>query len=369
MNKSMVLRSVRQTSRRYPYATTMTRSRRDAAVVRLAMNETPLPPSPRVLDSIYKAARESNFYPNNVHIELRNRLAEEAGLSAEEVLITAGSAMFLGIVAQALLKPGDYAITSSKSYPLYRTVTELADAKLLEAPIAGDTIDLDGLLCLLTPRTRVIFIANPNNPTGTILEPAAITHFLTQVPKNVTVVLDEAYSDFATHFARERGVEYSRSCDYVRQGLNVLVLRTFSKAFGLAGLRIGYGFASATLQQHFSRFLIPYSVTNLAASAALTALDDVTHTQAVLNNNSNGATWLIKGVRNLGQDVTPTWANFIYLETNPDADVLATELQKLGVSVRALTDWGAPNAIRVSIGTLHQNQQFLSAFRTICARS
>jgi histidinol-phosphate aminotransferase len=344
---------------------------RVASLINMSLNENPFGPSPRVFEAIRKAALESHFYPDNLHLELKDRLARDASLNPDQVLITAGSAAFLGIAAQTLLSPASNAVTSAKSYNLYDVVTQAAGARLIQAPMRDDTFDLDAIRNELTAETRLVFISNPNNPTGTILAPETIERFLDRLPEKVTVVLDEAYSNFAEYFARERGVEYSRSFDYVRAGRNVLVLRTFSKAHGLAGLRIGYGLAPTALIQRFACIRMQFSVTNLAASAALAALDDTAHIRKTLVNNSQQAAWLTERVRELGLSVKPTWANFLYLETGDDSDSLTARMHGRGVIIRPLTQWGAPGAIRVTIGTPEQNKKFIAALRDerpCCAR-
>jgi histidinol-phosphate aminotransferase len=227
----------------------------------------------------------------------------------------------------------------------------------------GDGYDLDAILSAINGNTRVVFIANPNNPTGTMLPPADVESFLDRVPERVTVVLDEAYADFAEYFARQRGCEYSRSLEYVRQGRNVVVLRTFSKAHGLAGLRVGYGFAPAALMAYFARMREVFSVTGIAEAAALAALDDSEHIRLALDNNAAGVISLTEGVSEMGLRVVPTWGNFLYIDVREDANTLTRRLQKEGVIIRPLNAWGAPSAIRVTVGTPEQNQRFLAAMR------
>lgn len=329
--------------------------------IQMALNENPFGPSPQVLEAIGNAAVKSNYYPDNLQLELREILAHKTGVRPEEVLITAGSAAFLEIAAHTLLFPGANAVTSARSYIMYRIVTEAAGANLIKAPIFQNTFDLDAIHTLLNPETRVVFIANPNNPTGTIIEPCALERFLDRLPEHVSVVIDEAYYDFADYFARVRGREYSRSLDYVRQGRNVLVLRSFSKVHSLAGLRIGYGIASDRMMRRFAQRRMRFSVSNVAAAAALAALADTEHVQKTLENNTTGAEWLKKEVEDSGVAATTTWGNFLYLETGDSADSLANRIEKYGIIVRPLTDWGAPTALRVTIGTPAQNEQFATA--------
>ncbi len=333
--------------------------------IKMASNENPFGPSPLAVEAIRRAAAEAHLYPDNESSELRQHLCELHGMAQDQALVTAGSTSFLSIIARTLLAPGLNAVTSERSFIVYPVVTRAAGARLIEVPMREHTFDLDALLAAMDAGTRVAFIANPNNPTGTLLVPAEIERFLDRVPDHVTVVLDEAYADFAAYFARERGSEYSRSLHYVRDGRKLVVLRTFSKAHGLAGMRIGYGFADASLIQYFARMRTVFSVTAVAEAAALAALEDKQHVRLALENNAAGAKWLSQRLSELGLRVAPTWANFLYLEIGEDAASFARRLQDEGVIVRPLAAWGAPKAIRVTIGTPEQNEKFVSAIKKV----
>lgn len=209
--------------------------------IKMASNENPLGPSPRALEAMRSAAAQANFYPDMEISQLRQELARRYQLSPQQVLVTAGSTQLLDLIARTLLAPGKNAVTSERTFIVYPLVTRSAGGKLIEVPMHNDAFDLDAIAAAITAETRVVYLANPNNPTGTMFDAAATDRFLAKVPEHVMVVLDEAYCDFAEAFARQRGINYSRSLDYVREGRNVIVLRTFSKAHGLAGVRIGYG--------------------------------------------------------------------------------------------------------------------------------
>jgi histidinol-phosphate aminotransferase len=247
---------------------------------------------------------------------------------------------------------------------VYPIATTAAGARLIQVPMRGDSYDLDGILAALNGDTRIVFIANPNNPTGTLISPAELERFMDRLPAHVLLVLDEAYAEFAQHFADLRGVEYTRSLDWVRQGRNLVVLRTFSKAQGLAGMRVGYGFGPSELIRYFARVRVAFSVTAVSEAAALAALSDEEHIRKTLDNNAAQSKWLTDSLTDLGFRVVPTWANFIYVETGEDAAVVAKRLQAEGIIVRPLTGaWGAPTAIRVTIGTAEQNRQFMSVVK------
>jgi histidinol-phosphate aminotransferase len=279
--------------------------------IKLASNESPFGPSPRSVEAMQGVLAGCNYYPDNDASELRLKLAERHDLQPENVLVTAGSTSLLGIIAQTLLVPGLNAVTSQRSFVVYPIATKAAGGKLIEVPMREDTFDLDAILAAIDHNTRLVFLANPNNPTGTVVSAPALDRFLAQVPPNVVVVVDEAYYDFAEYFAADRGLEYSHSLDCVRQGQNVVVLRTFSKAHGLAGVRIGYGLGPAELMGYFARMRAAFSVSTIAQAAALAALGDEAHVRKVLANNAEQAQWLAFGISGMGYRVVPSWANFL----------------------------------------------------------
>ena len=336
--------------------------------IKMASNENPFGPSPRAMEAMQAATHDVHLYPDNEVTELKTRLAEMNGLKPDQVMITAGSTTFLDIIARTLLAPGLNAITCERSFIVYPIVTRAAGAEFRQVPLKNDTFDLDAIADAIDSNTRVVFIANPNNPTGTIVTAEEIDRFLARIPDHVCVVLDEAYYDFATYFAGERQVNYSHSLDYVRQERNVVVLRTFSKAHGLAAVRVGYGFGPAELLGYFARLRTAFMVSSLGEAAALAALEDNAHLQRALINNAEGVKWMTAKLMEMGYNPIQTWANFVCCEMGEDAAALAKRLQDEGIIVRPLGGpWGARTAIRVTIGTPEQNQRFLSALKKVTA--
>jgi histidinol-phosphate aminotransferase len=245
-------------------------------------------------------------------------------------------------------------------------ITRSIGARFVEVPMRNDTYDLDAIAAAVDEQTRVVILANPNNPTGTMFDADATEAFLKQVPENVLLILDEAYSDFAEHFARQRSITYSRSFDYVRaEKSNVLVLRTFSKAHGLAGVRLGYACGDPELLRYFARVRNSFSVSVVAEAAGLAAIRDVEHIRKTVENNAVGAAWLMERFKELGVKAIPTSANFIHFTVDEDAGAFTKRMQAEGVIVRSLVPWGAPNAIRVSIGTPEQNETFIRALKKL----
>ena len=346
----------------------MRQAQRESGVsmIKMASNENPFGPSPLALEAIRAAASEVNLYPDNDASELKQALAERHNLHADQIFIADGSLGILDVLARTLLLPGTNCISSERSFISYPLVTRTIGAQFIAVPMKNDAYDLDAIAAAINDQTRVIILANPNNPTGTMFDADATAAFLKRVPENVLVVLDEAYSDFAEYFARQRGIEYSRSFDYVRAGRqNILVLRTFSKAHGLAGIRVGYACGDPELFRYFARVRNSFSVSVVAEAAGLAAIRDENHVRKTVENNAVGAAWLMERFAEIGIRAVPPSANFIYFTVDDDAGAFAARMQAEGVIVRSLGPWGIPNAIRVSIGTPEQNERFFSALKKV----
>ena len=337
--------------------------------IKMASNENPFGPSPKAVEAMQAALAESNFYPDNDAIELRQKLAERHNVLPEQIVPAAGSTALLGIIARTLLLPGLNAITSERSFIVYPIATQAAGGQLIQVPMRNNGFDLNAIARAIDEHTRIIYISNPNNPTGTLIPAKELDRFLDEVPGHVIVILDEAYHDFAEYFAVERNVNCSRALDYVNQRRKIVVLRTFSKAHGLAGVRVGYGIGPAELMCYFARMRTTFSISAVAQAAALAALDDEAHIQKTLKNNSEQAQRLIAEISELGYPPIPTWANFLYCELGDDAAAVAKRFQSEGVIVRPLGPWGAPTAIRITIGTPEQNDAFLRAFKKVMERT
>lgn len=334
-------------------------------MIELASNENPLGPSPKAVAAMQEVLSYSNLYPDNEASELQNKLAEFHTIRPENVLIGAGSTELINIIARTLLKPGLKALTSERSFIVYTIATNTVGAQLVQTPMRENGFDLDAIASAVDRDTRAIFLANPNNPTGTVFSATDADKFLSCIPEDVVVILDEAYYEYAAHFALQRGFRYSHSRKYLREKSNVVVLRTFSKVHGLAGLRIGYALGPAELLERFREMRSTYSICLPAQAAAAAALDDKDHVQRSVTANAAGAEWLINELSDLGFHPVFTFANFIYCEIGRDAEELSHRIANEGVLIRGLGGWTAPQAIRVSIGTPEQNQTFVTAFRKV----
>ena len=337
-------------------------------MIKLASNENPFGPSPKAIAAMKAASETVNLYPDNDSSTLKTQLAKLHGVQPAQVMVTSGSTSLLDLLARTLLGPGLNAISSERSFIAYPIVVAAAGAEYRAVPMKDDGFDLDAIVNAVDENTRLIFLANPNNPTGTIFDAKSLDAFLARVPDHVIVALDEAYADFANDFAKFRGIEYSHSMDYVRDGRNVVVLRTFSKAHGLAADRVGYGVGPAELLGYVTRLRTAFSVTSVGEAAALAALEDAEHLKMAIENNRAGAKYISDVLRELGYKPIETWANFVCCEMHEDANALAKRLQNEGIIIRPLSGtWGWRTAIRVTVGTPAENEKFAAALRRVTA--
>jgi histidinol-phosphate aminotransferase len=281
----------------------------------------------------------------------------------ENLLLGLGSSELIDLAARALLGPAFEAITSEGSFPLYYISAQATGAKLVVVPLRQYCFDLDGIARAITPRTRVIYLANPNNPTGTMFTAEEFDAFLARVPPEVLVVLDEAYFDYV-----ERS-DYPRSVEILRRRQNLVVLRTFSKVYGLAGLRIGYGIGAAGLLRELNKLRTPFNTSNVAQAAALAALDDAEHVRRSVASNRAGLQHVTRRLEAMGVAVVPSVTNFVLVELGEDAQRVSDELLHRGVIVRPMGWMGFPGAIRVTVGTAEENEKFLAALAEIRASS
>jgi histidinol-phosphate aminotransferase len=327
--------------------------------IKLASNENPLGPSPLAVEAARRALADSNWYPDGSGYYLRRRLSERLNLEMERLMLGAGSCELIDLVARTLLVPGGNAVSSEGSFPLYYSVVRATGERLTLVPLREFVFDLDAIARAVDQRTAIVYLANPNNPTGTMFTADALDEFLSRIPETTLVVLDEAYFEYAERPG------YSRSLDLVRAGRNLLVLRTFSKVFGLAGLRVGYAAGPAGLIEQMNKVRQPFNVSGVAQAAALAALDDAEHVRRSLENNRRGLAQLEGGLRAQGVAFVPSVANFILVHLGPATNRLAEAILRLGVIVRPMAWMGFPEAIRVSVGTSAENERFLAALAEV----
>jgi histidinol-phosphate aminotransferase len=323
-------------------------------VVKLASNENPLGPSPAALLAVRQAAENCHSYPEPTAKLLREALAEHVGLPADWLMVGHGSDELLRLLAATYIRIGDRVVLPGCSFPNYRAVAELFGAAITEVPLRDETMDLERMASLASG-ARLLCLCRPNNPTGAVFAEEAFQRFMVAVPPTLIVLLDQAYHEFAR--------SPFDSIALLRAFPNLVLTRTFSKAYGLAGLRVGYGMARPEIWHPLFTVREPFSVSVPAQAGALAALRDTEHLQATLTNNTTGMTFLASLCSQLGLAFTPSEGNFLMIDLRRPAGPVYEALLREGVIVRPLGGFGRPTCIRVTIGTPEENERFAVALR------
>ena len=328
----------------------------EADIVKLASNENPLGPSPRALAAAQDALHDMALYPDGAGFALKAKLSEKLGVAQNQIVLGNGSNDVLDMAAQAFLSPGTSSVHAQHAFAVYPIATQTVGAQSIVVPARNYGHDLAAMRDAIRDGTRVLWIANPNNPTGTFLPWAEIEDFLETVPQRVLVVLDEAYGEYLPPAER---------CDtaaWLARFPNLLISRTFSKAYGLAGLRVGYGLGHPDVIDLLNRVRHPFNVNLPGLAAAEAALDDSEFLARTYALNTAGMAQLVNGLTELGIDVVPSKGNFLLAKVG-DAARINAELLKRGVIVRPVANYGLPEFLRVSVGLAGQNARFLEALR------
>jgi len=326
-------------------------------IVKLASNENPLGPSDKVLDALSQASKDITRYPDGNGFSLKSALAKKYQLSADQITLGNGSNDVLELIARAFVTPADEVLLSQHAFAVYPLITQAIGAKEVIAPARDYGHDLSAMSTLISERTKLIFIANPNNPTGTYLEAAELEAFIAQVPETTLVVLDEAYVEYG-----EQDVD---SIDCLAKYPNLIITRTFSKAYGLAGLRVGYALSNPEIADLLNRIRQPFNVNSFALAAASVALKDDDYIVRTKQLNDAGMAQLVDGLKALGLASIPSKGNFITVDVQKNGDAVFADLLQQGVIVRPVTNYGLPKHIRVSIGLKSDNQRFLDALKEV----
>jgi histidinol-phosphate aminotransferase len=327
--------------------------------VKLASNENPLGPSPKGIAAARAVLGDSNRYPDGGTHLLREALAERRGVSLEEIFVGLGSSEIIDLTSRVLLRAGLQGLTSHGTYAPFSVAIRASGAELVLVPQREFAFDLKAMSRAITPKTGVIYLANPNNPTGSAFTGKEFEEFLASVPDGVLVVLDEAYIDYATSMGLRDAVEA------YRKRKNLLILRTFSKVYGLAGLRIGYAIGQPGLLSAMNRLRTPFNTSGVAQAAALAALDDNEHVARCIETNARERKRLSEGLAKLGFRPVPSEANFVFIVAGPDAQAMSDDLLQMGVIVRPLGWMGFPEAIRISVGTAEENDKCLAGMARV----
>lgn len=324
-------------------------------VIKLASNENPLGPSKKAMDAIQKALPGLALYPDGSGFNLKNALARKFHVEPAQITLGNGSNEILELVARAFLAPGLNAVFSQHAFAVYPIVTQAAGAKPVIAPAVQYGHDLLAIRERVNAATRVVFIANPNNPTGTLLPQPQLEDFIKSLPTTCICVLDEAYYEFVHRKGEPEAIDWLGKCP------NLVVTRTFSKAYGLAGLRIGYCLSNPEMADILNRVRQPFNNNSLALTAAEAALDDSEHLLKTIKNNTLGMKQLTEGFNNLGLGWIPSAGNFVSVDLSEPAFPVYEALLRKGVIVRPIANYEMPNHLRVSIGTPEENNLFLQA--------
>ena len=332
--------------------------------VKLASNENPIGPSPLAVKAIERSLKSAHVYPEGAAPELREALAERLGVAADTIVLGNGSDEIIQFVAHLFIRPGLNAIIGSHTFSMYRICVEAFGGHIRPVPLKDHRFDLKAISKAITDETRLVFLTIPNNPTGTIVSRTELDSFLADLPsEGVIVILDEAYHEYVSDPNCPNGIEY------IGRNPKVLVLRTFSKIYGLAGLRVGYGIADPWFADLLNRVKPPFNVNSIAQAAAIAALGDQDHVRNSLDNNRRGRLYLENELNKLGLQVVPTQANFLMICFETNAEPVYEALLKKGVIIRHLASFGLDHCIRVTIGKDDENRRFLEALGEVLSRA
>jgi histidinol-phosphate aminotransferase len=327
-----------------------------ATIIKLASNENPFGPSPLAVAAAKQALDHGQLYPDGGCFALREKLAAVRGLNADQFIVGDGSNEIIELLGHTLLGPGDEVVMGAPAFVVYKLVTLVFGATAVEVPLKQHRHDLAAMAAAITARTKMVYVCSPNNPTGTANSEAELLAFARALPPHVVLVFDEAYAEYVSSPPDLRPL--------LAEGRNVVCLRTFSKIYGLASLRIGYGYASVDTVKMLSRVRQPFNVNAIAQAAAIAALDDRDFTEMCIRENHAGLAQLESGFRARGLEFVPSVANFMLVRVGEGARIFDA-LQRRGVIVRPLKPYGMPEWLRVTVGTAAQNDRFLTELAAV----
>lgn len=328
-------------------------------VIKLASNENPLGPSPKAVEAIRGYASKINFYPDGGSYYLKKALGEKLGVKENSIIFGNGSDEIVSLITRIFLQKGDEAIMGDPSFLMYKIDTQLSRANVASVPLKSFRLDLSEMSKAIGPKTKLIFISNPNNPTGTIITEDEVKRFLRDIPPRILAIFDEAYYEYV------EDTNYPQSIDLLDGNSNIIILRTFSKIYGLAGLRVGYGVGSPEIIELLNKARPPFNVNSLAQAAALASLEDKDQVNRSKILVREGKEFLYSNLRRLKIFFIPTQANFILIKLGKKAKDVAAKLLKKGIIVRGMRAYNLPHYIRVTIGTKPQNEEFIKNLQTI----
>ena len=333
--------------------------------IKLSSNETPLGPSPKAIAAYKAVADELDRYPDGGATALRDAIARHYGLNPDRIVCGSGSDELINLIAHAYLGPGEEAVYSAHGFLMYKIATLASGATPVSVPEKGHTADVDAILAAVTPRTRVVFLANPNNPTGTYLPHGEVRRLHQGLPGNVLLVIDAAYSEYV------RRNDYEAGLELVATTHNTVMTRTFSKIYGLAALRLGWAYCPAEVADALNRTRGPFNVNAPAIAAGVAALADRAHLETGIAHNEKWLPWVTSEVQKLGLAVTPSVGNFVLIHfADPKAAAAADEFLKArGIILRRVAAYGLPSCLRMTIGTSDDNHKVVAALASFLGRS
>lgn len=331
------------------------------SIIKVASNENELGPSPLAIEAMREAIPEMHRYPDGGSFHLKRKLADRLGVAPEQLLFGCGSNELIVFLCHVFMGPGTNLVMGAEAFAVYFLAAAMYEGSVVRVPMPGHVHDLDAMLAAITPATRLVAVCNPNNPTGTVVAPEAIDAFIDRLPEHVVAIFDEAYFELMPDEQKPDVLKH------IRAGReNIIVLRTFSKAYGLAGLRIGYAVAHPELIGLLNKVRQPFNISAMAQAAAMAALDDVAHIVETRRMVFQGLDFFARELPKLGIEMVPSGANFILCKTGHGRDVFL-QLQKRKVIVRPMDPYGLPDHIRITIGTPSQNRAVLEALRAVLA--
>lgn len=331
----------------------------DQEFSKLASNENPLGPSPLAIEAIKKSLADSNLYPDDSCHDLKKEIAENLGIPPKNLGIGNGTTELILLIGIAFLSPEETLIISQHAFIMAKMVAQAMDSMLIEVPLKGYRHDLDAILEAVTNDTKIVYLDNPMNPIGTMVTQREISEFMERIPEDIMVIFDEAYYEYVDEDKR------TNTLNFIEEGRNVIVLRTFSKMYGLAGLRIGYCAAKEDFVDAIKRVSPPFSVNRFAQIGAVAALKDKEHMHRTREINESGKKFLYENFEKMSIFYIPSETNFVTMDIKTDAEEMSEKLQKRGVIVRPLTMYGKPTFLRVTVGTPKQNKRFVDAFKQV----
>ncbi|MDX1901767.1 MAG: histidinol-phosphate transaminase [Gammaproteobacteria bacterium] len=330
-----------------------------SSIIKLASNENPLGASPIALSAAQKALAKAHIYPDGGCYELKHALGSLLKVQPVQITMGNGSENVLEIIMKAYLTQGHSAVVSQYAFLTIPLLIKSYGATMITVPAKNYSHDIDKMIAAVTDTTRMLFIVNPNNPTGTYTTDSDLRHLLESIPEHVLVVVDEAYREYINR------VDYPDTLQLLNHYPNLIITRTFSKAYGLAALRLGYAISSEQIADILNRARLPFNVNSVAAAAGVAALSDKMHILKSIELNDQGMQQLLEGLKNLNVDMIPSLGNFITIDTKQNASDVYQKLLKQGVIVRPLGAYEMPRHIRVTIGTFEENDRFLQAFKEV----